>query len=206
MQETQLIIFEGMDNTGKSTIINRLCNILEQQDYRVTVIHMNKPPENIKTNEDRNTFQHEEYLRLLDKLLSIKTNYDYIILDRSWISEYVYAPIYRYRNVDEIVKDNIYIESKLITAYKFDNINIVYLYANSLKFLMNNEDNKSLAYIMSDGSNYKINSYMKQEQDRFDDAIQNITLLNYLPVVIDNNNDNFRTGILTDIVKNIILK
>ena len=52
--KTKLIIVEGMDNTGKTTLINRLEKTLvnsTETPSKVKIIHLTKPPKDIPKDE-----------------------------------------------------------------------------------------------------------------------------------------------------------
>ena len=143
---TKLIIVDGMDNTGKSTLITRLTNVLEQLGNTTITIHSQKPPKDIAP-EDTAAYQHKYYLDLIDKLVSLKYEhkYDYIILDRGWISEYVYGPLYRNRGKQEIVEDNIVLDKKVLSLFNMPSDVYLIMLLGSTKFLLSREDGKSLS-------------------------------------------------------------
>lgn len=151
----KLIIVEGMDNTGKTTLINRLSKIFKQLNIKYKVVKADNPcPEASKhTQKEVETITTEYYDNYLQKLLDIKHGRngmnvpaypEYVILDRAYLSEYVYGQIYRKRNPLDITLQNLTIEAKLIEQYKQDNIFLVMLTSSNVA-LKNNEDNKSLS-------------------------------------------------------------
>lgn len=139
----KLIIFEGPDNTGKSTIINNLTTKLN--NYKVFhFIAPNQTPvsENEIVCNKENCIQFAKDIR--EKYVH---KYDYVILDRSWYSEYVYGQKYRNREEEEVVAEIINIEEILNASNSFDFEKDSYLFilkANS-DFLANNEDGVSLS-------------------------------------------------------------
>lgn len=147
-KQTKLIIIDGMDNTGKTTLINRLENVLQDQlNMKLKIIHLEKPPKEIKE-EDIPEYSHMYYTDILINQLDNYYNaygfYDYIILDRGWISEYVYGPLYRNRKYQEIVEDNIVMDYKVSKIFGNENIYLYVLIGDS-KFLLKHEDNLSLS-------------------------------------------------------------
>ena len=105
----KVIIVEGMDNTGKSTMIDRLIKYLARKDgidadKQIYVKHLVKPDgENDierATNIDITNFNLATFLINAHK----ENKYKYIILDRAWYSEYVYGQLYRNRQEHEIRK------------------------------------------------------------------------------------------------------
>ena len=143
---TKLIIVDGMDNTGKSTLIARLTKVLESLGNTTITIHSQKPPKDIAP-EDTSAYQHKYYLDLINMLATLKTErkYDYIILDRGWISEYVYGPLYRNRDKQEIVEDNIVLDKKVLSLFNIPSDVYLIMLLGSTKFLLSREDGKSLS-------------------------------------------------------------
>lgn len=143
---TKLIIVDGMDNTGKSTLIARLTKVLESLDNTTITIHSQKPPKDIAP-EDTAAYQHKYYLDLINMLATLKSErkYDYIILDRGWISEYVYGPLYRNRSKQEIVEDNIVLDKKVLSLFNIPSDVYLIMLLGSTKFLLSKEDGKSLS-------------------------------------------------------------
>ena len=148
---TKVIIVEGMDNTGKSTLINQYIQVRTALNpvVNIEVIHMEKPPQDV-SKEELSKFQHKTYMNMVDRLrdlIAMRDAPDYIILDRAWISEYVYGPYYRQRDKSEIIIDNLVIEKKILDLFGNDNVYLVFLYVNNLEFIKSKEDGKSLAII-----------------------------------------------------------
>ena len=143
---TKLIIVDGMDNTGKSTLIARLTKVLESLGNTTITIHSQKPPKDIAP-EDTAAYQHKYYLDLINMLATLKSErkYDYIILDRGWISEYVYGPLYRNRGKQEIVEDNIVLDKKVLSLFNMPSDVYLIMLLGSTKFLLSKEDGKSLS-------------------------------------------------------------
>lgn len=143
---TKLIIVDGMDNTGKSTLIARLTKVLESLGNTTITIHSQKPPNDIAP-EDTSAYQHKYYLDLINMLATLKSErkYDYIILDRGWISEYVYGPLYRNRGKQEIVEDNIVLDKKVLSLFNIPSDVYLIMLLGSTKFLLSREDGKSLS-------------------------------------------------------------
>ena len=161
--KTKLIIIEGMDNTGKSTLISRLENVLTNSEHAVVkTIHLTKPPKDIPE-EEIETYMNEYYDDIISQLTNshFYTLYDYIILDRGYLSEYVYGPLYRNRNELNITEKNLIYEKELIKHYK-DNIILILLNSTSNKFLINNDDDNSLSKIDE--------NLLNKERTRFFDA------------------------------------
>ena len=148
---TKLIIVEGMDNTGKSTLINQYKQVRTalNPDVKIEVIHMEKPPQDI-SKEELSVFQHNVYMKMIDNLRDLNARRDppdYIILDRAWISEYVYGPYYRNRDKTEIILDNLVIEERILDLFGNRSVYLIFLYVNNLDFIKSKEDGKSLAVV-----------------------------------------------------------
>ena len=143
---TKLIIVDSMDNTGKSTLIARLTKVLESLGNTTITIHSQKPPKDIAP-EDTSAYQHKYYLDLINMLATLKSErkYDYIILDRGWISEYVYGPLYRNRGKQEIVEDNIVLDKKVLSLFNMSSDVYLIMLLGSTKFLLSKEDGKTLS-------------------------------------------------------------
>ena len=143
---TKLIIVDGIDNNDNSTLIARLTKVLEQLVNTTITIHSQKPPKDIAP-EDTSAYQHKYYLDLINMLTTLKSErkYDYIILDRGWISEYVYGPLYRNRGKQEIVEDNIVLDKKVLSLFNMPSDVYLIMLLGSTKFLLSKEDGKSLS-------------------------------------------------------------
>lgn len=89
MRKNNLIIIEGPDRAGKGTLIDTLRNQIKSPF--VAVIHSSKPPKNTDNPRDWSYMYNHNLLSTIKRI----DNNDFIILDRSYIGEYVYGPIYR---------------------------------------------------------------------------------------------------------------
>ena len=210
---TKLIILEGMDNTGKTTLIEMYKRVVAglNSDIKVQVIHMEKPPQDEPEKETTwefpstkpvtkvdytniNEFQHNAYMELPKKLLEIRQSKDaphIIILDRAWLSEYVYGYLYRNRDQHDIIIDNIIIEKLLMNIFGEENVFLVYLYPSNLGFIRKKEDGKSLAVLKAnelwptdkDTQRNFIQRRQKEELDRFNEAFTSMSIIkNKIPI------------------------
>ena len=150
----KVIIVEGMDNTGKSTMIDRLIKYLARKDgldadKQIYVKHLVKPDgENDierATNIDITNFNLATFLINAHK----ENKYKYIILDRAWYSEYVYGQLYRNRQEHEIRKRVQNIEEYL-NNYFFKHIDTVSFHlliflATDPNFYIKHDDGQSLS-------------------------------------------------------------
>ena len=194
---TKLIIVDGMDNTGKSTLIARLTKVLESLGNTTITIHSQKPPKDIAP-EDTSAYQHKYYLDLINILASLKSErkYDYIILDRGWISEYVYGPLYRNRGKQEIVEDNIVLDKKVLSLFNIPSDVYLIMLLGSTKFLLSREDGKSL----SDNDE----SLIELERTEFEKGYDYSLIDKKIYYEVDSDNEYIE--ILPDVCRNILFQ
>lgn len=123
-----IYVVEGLDRCGKSTFINELKSKLNNP----FIIHCGKPPEHLKNNYYYNLYFYTDLL-----LMCINEN-NYgrdVILDRSWIGETVYGPLYRDVNIPLSS-----LEKHL--PYNFDDICLI-MFTDSPSRLIEREDGES---------------------------------------------------------------
>ena len=192
---TKLIIVDGMDNTGKSTLIARLTKVLESLGNTTITIHSQKPPKDIAP-EDTSAYQHKYYLDLINMLTTLKSErkYDYIILDRGWISEYVYGPLDRNRGKQEIVEDNIVLDKKVLSLFNIPSDVYLIMLLGSTKFLLSREDGKSL----SDNDE----SLIELERTEFEKGYDYSLIDKKIYYEVDSDNEYIE--ILPDVCRNIL--
>ena len=195
--KTKLIIVEGMDNTGKTTLINRLESVLSSLDNNIVkTIHLTKPPKDIPENEI-DSYMNTYYDTITSQLLNqhFYTLYDYVILDRGYISEYVYGPLYRNRKELDITVNNLIYEKKLIKLYE-DNIYLILLNASSNEFLIKNEDNLSLSKVDE--------NLLNNERNKFIEGFNNSLICNKNIYNVDKTIDKFN-DVLPEIIKDFFI-
>lgn len=93
---TQVFIIEGPDRCGKGTIIENLIRYTNAQNY--LILHSGKPNTknlSIQQIKDNQYYYNNNQIKLIKENYQ---NYDLIILDRSYIGEYVYGNLYRNMN------------------------------------------------------------------------------------------------------------
>jgi thymidylate kinase len=84
-----IYVIEGLDRCGKTTFINYLTKHIKNP--KLLNIHSVKPPVGV----DPSRWSSEYYDILIDTILKLHNeNFD-VIMDRSWIGEAVYGPLYR---------------------------------------------------------------------------------------------------------------
>jgi|GEM_PF-2635831 hypothetical protein len=145
----KVIIVEGLDNTGKSTYIDKLKEHLlyseNLQDNDVMIFHFN--PIIGRTNEESANLTDEYNIAAAKSILNCmrKDKHKYIILDRSWISEYVYGQIYRDRNSDDILQKIKDLNEYLTYYVGYNNVFLNMFLVKDPNFVIKNEDGDSLS-------------------------------------------------------------
>lgn len=84
-----IYVVEGLDRCGKSTFIDFLRSQIKNP--KIMVIHSGKPPKNVNAE----IWTRQYYGNLMNEITDLSNKGYDIILDRSWIGELVYGPIYR---------------------------------------------------------------------------------------------------------------
>ena len=191
----KLVIIEGPDNTGKTTVINELIGLYDNVHY----IHCQKPKSKDPIKAALEQQQNFEKLIKLIKALKEHIVPQLVILDRSWIGEYVYGCKYR-GNGDEYVTEMIEKCYSELYDMKFSSPWFEYytilLTVDNPEFCGKNDDGKSLSKADIDN--------VKDEVKRFDDIFsKDINKSNGLCKVIVNNGMKFRPkeDILNDVLK-----
>ena len=195
--KTKLIIVEGMDNTGKSTLIDRLDYVLSNtENCAVKIIHLTKPPKDIPEDEIV-SYMNTYYDSIIEQLLSPQfyNMYNYIILDRGYISEFVYGPMYRNRNELDITVNNLIYEKKLINIYK-GNICLILLNSETNGFLINHDDDNSLSNVNDE--------LLIKEREKFIEGFENSLICNKKIYNVDKNIYQFN-DILPEIIKDFFV-
>ena len=188
----KVIIVEGMDNTGKSTMIKKLVDFLVKMnnidEKRIFVKHLDKPEGS--TNIDKiSNIDIINYNLAMFLLKAKKENlYDYIILDRAWYSEYVYGQLYRHRS-EEDVYNKIKILENIVSSFFIGygySISILIFLSTDIDFFINHEDGNSL----SKGDNQK--ELIIKEKQLFTDIAYKSSMQRYIGFIIVNNGAGFR--------------
>ena len=131
------IIIEGMDNTGKNTIIQKL-----MEKYSVVkIIHSGKPKS--KTNEEAQIEQQQTFNNYANEVLNESKMTEAFIFNRAWYGEYVYGCIYREANPYMVLQMITYIENKLDNNETY----LITLIADNAQFLVKNDDGLSLSNV-----------------------------------------------------------
>lgn len=177
----KLIIIDGVDNTGKNTIIS---NLLNEYD-RIKLIHCQKPK--AKDPIEAAQEQVQTYYDLLDELL-----YDYddqyfhldaTIYNRSWYGEYVYGCMYRNNHEQSVVNLITDIENELNTVFSPEDIIFITLLSNNEQFLIKHDDGLSISTKLDN---------KREEIKRFEE-IFNISTIKNKKIIYVNNGEEFRS-------------
>lgn len=195
-----LIIFEGVDNLGKSTIINKLTEMYKQE-RDIMYMHFKNPPKDI---ENPLAYQEQTFSQAMAKCSYLSntehilqnTNKNIVFFDRSHFGEYVYGPIYRNENPEDIIKTL----KKVHNTHSLFNIIIVHLEA-SPEFVISHDDNKSFT---SDYNEEERLATVKREIASFNECFDKIQPANYIKINVEGSNNNYRN--IDDIISEIISK
>lgn len=188
----KLYIFEGMDNTGKSTLIHELEQKCINEGLQYITIHSSAPSGG--TNEEKCRKINQYNLDLCHQILQYKKEgvYDVIFLDRAWYSEYVYGPLYRKHDELDILANISSIEDTL--KYYFqkedDDIYLILLSTDDLSVCQDHEDGKSL-------SNNQI-ILLEKERDKFFEVFKASELEHKLNLQVNVKNDFADKEVLTN--------
>ena len=137
----KIIIIEGLDNTGKSTLVSSLRDHYEKKGMRVFIDHSGKPDAGLSQN--MSAIVQDAMFRCAAYKVPNKDDADVIILDRAWYGEYVYGRMYRERSKTAVV--DMITDCELLVTRKYDNVCLIYMHADDSAFLVRNEDGKSLS-------------------------------------------------------------
>jgi hypothetical protein len=178
----KVVIIEGIDNTGKTTVIHELMNRYD----RVYYMHATKPDE---TDPVKCAIEQKKYFHTMvediRRVEQSNLNVDLVILDRSWIGEYVYGCLYR-GNGDDFVKSMISNCYSLLrnagTGFFPLNFSTI-LYTASPEFCASNDDGESI----SEGNVDAI----KKEVDRFEEIMESDCVIGKKGIINVENDGNF---------------
>lgn len=192
------LIFEGADNLGKSTIINKIVNSFKDKKD-ITLMHCTGP--HPAEGEDPFTYQErtfKEKVIKLNTLLGTETaletsSKNIAILDRSWYGEYVYGQIYRNGDPERIIE-----MINLCNMMMYSPCIVIYLTA-SPEFILEHDDKISL-YSNTDD---KIDTIL-EELGMFKECFEKVNCENFIEVSVEGENMQYRN--IDDIYKEIYNK
>ena len=179
----RLYIIEGQDRCGKSTAVNLLRKKIKNP--RLFVIHSSKPPIGVDVREW--TLAH--YKHVVNYAIDlVMLGWD-VIMDRSWLGETVYGPLYRNVNISLEELEDMFITNPMIDL-------------ETVKMLVLVDDASHIA-MRSDGESMSDDLNML-EQERA--AFKNSTLHTRIPnaTLIDWEYEEFSVAALDEIVEVMI--
>ena len=137
----KVVIIEGPDNVGKTTLLNRLSKV-----YNIYYIHCTGPKSTDYTSQTIEQWQ--QYINVLKDIHGISKlkNADrmVVILDRSWVGEYVYGCKYRNANDETVCQ---MIDTCYTMLNDMDNVvnTTILLTVDNPEFCVRNDDGLSLS-------------------------------------------------------------
>lgn len=129
----KLYIFEGIDNIGKTTLIEKFSENFKNP----LIVKFSSPPKTLH-HLDRNLYQLTYFEQQFQNINNFK-EHDAIIWDRSHIGESVYGPMFRNYNPKT---DLFQLESSHLNLIQNDTF--LFLLKASPSFSLNNEDGKTM--------------------------------------------------------------
>lgn len=155
-----IVIVEGPDRCGKGSFIEILRdNILSSKQI---VIHSGKPPAEVK---DKQEWAMSYNLGLINNVNLLSRINDAIILDRSYIGEYVYGPLYR--NADYTAN----------TFTDFEDKAIKYLLNTRHVVLVNFTDSVDNIILREDGKSHTSDAYLKGHELRMFNFLHSMSII-----------------------------
>lgn len=190
-----IVIIEGLDNTGKTTVIEELISHYVKTGMKVRTFHCTKPGSDI-TPEQIERHMDSEYLNLIDDLIKNSNDYDMAIIDRCWYSECVYGPLYRNRSTESALAFQRRAELLLCKEFGIDKITFILLDVDDLRFCIKHEDGLSL----SNKDELKIGLEQQAFRNSFEKSI-----LTHKESIIVNDGFNFKSKdtIFNKVINNI---
>jgi len=200
----KVIIFEGLDNTGKSTQIQLLTDYYKSTGCTVCVKHFSMPPKEL-SNKEKVEYQNNEYINYVKELIRYNNEklYDYVFIDRCWYSEYVYSQIYRDRNELELLFNIFMFEESLMNYLGKHNVKLFMFRPINPEFSVMYEDGHSI----SEGDIDKISAERKlfdriYKQSEIHDK-QVITVNDFFKPELFRSKDNIFDEIKTTVYKDL---
>lgn len=151
----KIIIIEGPDNTGKSTLIEGICKYYNYDN--ITIRHFGKPPKHLSPQDSLSfqfrCFDNEAYLiNEMNKMFRDKYQYydNIIIWNRSHLGEFVYSQMFRQGDPNSIKEKLLIWEEFMLLTDEYP-IHLITTIAEP-EFLLNNEDGNSLSQTLEQKS------------------------------------------------------
>lgn len=193
----KIIIIEGLDNTGKTTLIQGLHEYYQSHNLSVQRIHFSAPTGK-DTFEELARKQNTEYMDMATSLVDMASAdlIDVVIIDRCWYSEYVYGQMYRERSAESVWKNISDVENILTIYFDEKDISLVLLDVNDINFSVKHEDGLSISKADADK--------IAVEQKLFNEVFLKSTLTNKLHLVVNDGNNFKDKGLLLNTVINTV--
>ena len=151
----KLIIIEGGDNLGKSTLIEGLCQHFKYDN--ITLRHFDKPPKGMSPKETLdfqfNCFNNEiSFLHAAQEIFTYTYNYypNIFIWNRSHVGEYVYGQMFRGSEQKEILDSLLTFEFRNLYYMGLDTDTYLITHIADPEFFFKNEDGDSYAKTLED--------------------------------------------------------
>lgn len=209
LQSVKIIIIEGCDNLGKSTLIANLTKYYNQK-YNVIIKHSGKPPKS----DDPLKTQYNYFINEVDNLIKYKncietfeTKETLVIYDRFVQGEYVWGSLYRNYSLDDIKNKCVEpVISKLINNIGNDNIISILLDADDY-FIYYNDDGLSFSsHANMDDAIELIKRQRKIFNETMTDVIKYSAFNNNIIYNVQNTDSLYSYGDFIFRPENIILK
>lgn len=181
-----LVIVEGPDRCGKGSFIEEFRDNIDTP--RQLVIHSGKPPHNTPSKKTWATLYN---LSLIKSVHTLSKTNNVIILDRSYLGEYVYGLIYR--NAKYTAK----------SFNDFENATIKQLLNTIHVVLVNFTDTVENVSSREDGSSHIASLHTKRLEHRKFEELHNLSIINH-KYIIDWSVDTFNKQKLQDLTNTIL--
>lgn len=118
MNKLPNIIIEGIGGSGKTTISNFIQKYYSENNQKFVLHHFMYPKGSC--NVEKYGYQHGQFELMFEMIHKFNENNISVILDRSWLGEYVWSPIYRNITpayLDSLENDFNYLHNIILNVY-----------------------------------------------------------------------------------------
>lgn len=178
------IIVEGVDNVGKTTLINKIVEKYNStQD--IVLMHATGPKDKYLSEGPALQYQIQNFEDIRKKIIVLSSlNFSkplLVIQDRSEIGEYVYGVKYRRENQADILK---FLGSRKNHDNQYEYCDtcktlVIFLKPDTPEFAANNDDNLSFTSSLNNKADE-----IKKEIKSFEECIQYLDPVHYLPITV----------------------
>jgi thymidylate kinase len=112
------IVLEGIGGSGKTTISNFIQSYYTEQNQKFVVQHFRYPFG--ESDIEKYGYQHGQFRLLFEMIEKFNSQNVAVILDRSWIGEYVWGDIYRHLNpvyLEALENDYSHLNNVILNVY-----------------------------------------------------------------------------------------